>query len=65
MKLMPDLRPRPAVPTEKELAARCARSLQVREIMKLEKDNAKLVLANQASDIAHNLADQAKEDNSK
>jgi hypothetical protein len=49
MKIMADKRPRPATVTEKELAERCARSLQVRsqalvakEIAKLERENEKL-----------------------
>jgi hypothetical protein len=45
MKIMPDQRLRPAVPTEAEIAQRCARSLQVRRearIEKLEQENEKL-----------------------
>jgi hypothetical protein len=39
---MPDKRPKPAVATEREIALRCARSLIVRQSMKLAKENAKL-----------------------
>jgi hypothetical protein len=49
MKIMPDLRPRPSVPTEAEIAERCARSLKIRqqmvtdkEIKRLEWENEKL-----------------------
>lgn len=56
MKIMPDKRLLPSVPTEAEIAARCARSLKIRqqmvtekEIRRLEKENEKL---RQAADSA-------------
>lgn len=38
MKIMPDKRLRPSVPTEAEIAERCARSLAVRKQMATEKE---------------------------
>jgi len=47
MKLMPDKRLRPSVPTEAEIAERCARSLKVRQQMITEKEIAKLERENE------------------
>lgn len=49
-----DKRPKPAVATEREIAVRCAKSLLVRESMKLAKENDKLRKAVEAADrLAH------------
>ena len=51
---LPDQRPKPAVATEREIAIRCAKSLIVRETMKLAKENDRLRKAEAAADrLAH------------
>lgn len=47
MKIMPDLRPRPSVPTEAEIAERCARSLTIRKQMLTEKEIKRLEAENE------------------
>lgn len=47
MKIMPDLRPRPSVPTEAEIAERCARSLKIRQKMVTEKEIKRLQQENE------------------
>ena len=47
MKIMPDKRLRPSVPTEAEIAERCARSLSVRKQMLTEKEIKRLEWENE------------------